>query len=708
MSDDGKLLDDLGDLDWDSALEEWEKNTFVPEVARDAESNKVAPDPADDPGRAPARPSGRGPAAGASQGSLKDVSSEGTVIAPVPRELRAEPRLIQSSPPPRVAPPPQRGSVSPSAVTAPGAGRGAAARGGLGQLFAKGPSQRPPPPMPPPRPTSEKTRIAPQSPLPEESDIERTAVDPGSRDRRAQSLPSVTRQLVMSPATAPEGYGESDDAESDSEAAPTLVGRSLEDAERGSQRPPEARPNLGDAATVATRDLATTAGFDSSATVVADRAEMGSLSDADTATRHPGDVEERSPADDEAPTFMRPSASMPPAAAVAPADLAATEQEQPAAPPAPAELPGEQSVSRWLDGNTTTAFRQRAAWLEEEARAIVDPLEQARALLGVSELLALVGDETDALALASEARDLAPTVALAWRQARQLLPRDAAFETRAEALDAEASHSPTAAARAHAMLMGADVLRANGDGEGAVQRWSSASKLDPADVRAPAARAALALSQNKHSGAGSDLAENSELTALDRAMGIVLKLRGVPRPGTNVESMPINDALRRARTALLASEVVGAAQAIAEVAAEPALAKAALWLSAAFGATHIAGRRAAAKALKTLANDGEPLARRQLAARGIELGDPELVTAALGPAGQPNVPIEPAERATLLALAGQDPSGALEPLFDRNDYAPLVDALSALGTTEGEPAAIARSRLTAGREDNRTLGALGR
>ena len=111
MSDDGKLLDDLGDLDWDSALDEWEKNTFVPEVARDAETNR---------------------AAGASQGSLKDVSSEGTVIAPVPRELRAEPRRIQSSIPPLVTPPPQRGSGAPGALTAPTTTRGAAARGGLG------------------------------------------------------------------------------------------------------------------------------------------------------------------------------------------------------------------------------------------------------------------------------------------------------------------------------------------------------------------------------------------------------------------------------------------------------------------------------------------------------------------------------------------------------------------------------------------------
>ena len=711
MSDDGKLLDDLADLDWDSALDEWEKNTFVPEVARDTETNRVAP------GRAAAeepkpqeRSSAHGPAAGASQGSLKDVSSEGTVIAPVPRELRAGPRRIQSSIPPLVAPPPQRVSGVPGALTAPTAARGAAARGGLGQLFAKGPSQRPPAPTPPPRPTSEKTRAAPQ--LADIFDVERTAVDPGSREARppmsGRGLPSVTRQIARPPALPTEAFTDEQQDQQrqlEAEAAETLFGRSLEDAERNAKRPPEAAgaSSIGDAVTVATRDIegaAEAAGFDSSATVVADRAERESISDADTATRHPGDVEERSPADDEAPTFMRRSASVPPAEPDAP-----REARKPA-PAGPAEFSGEEPASRWLDGHTTTQFRQRAAWLEEEARAIVDPVEQSRALLGVSELLALVGDETEALALASEARDLAPSVALAWRQARQLLPRDTAFETRAEALDTEASQSPTPAARAHAMLMAADVLRANGDGDGAVQRWSSASKLDPADVRAPAARAALALSLNQHSGAGSDLAENSELTALDRAMGIVLMLRGAPRAGTDRESMPINDALRRARAALLASEVASAAQAIAEIAAQPALAKAALWLSAAIGATHIAGRRAAAKALKTLANDGEPLARRQLAARGIELGDPDLVIAAL--AGEGDIPIEPAERATLLALAGQDPSGALEPIADRDDYAPLVDALSSLRIADTEQGAIARSRHAAGREDNRALGALGR
>ena len=677
MSDDqGKLLDELGDLDWDSALDEWEKNTFVPEVARDAETNKVAPavEGAEELPRVAARPASRAPAAGASQGSLKNVSSEGTVIAPVPRELRAEPRRVPSAAPPLVAPPP-RASLSPAATTAPGA-----ARGGLGQLFAKGTSQRPPAPTPPPRLTAERTRTVARdvtAQMPDDATGERPAVS-------SRKLPSVTRQMSMPASFPPEAYAGPD--------APPPPG--------------DQGPSIGDAPTVSTRDVAKAAAYDSNETVVAERTKLESMSDADTETHHPGDPE-RSPADDEAPTFMRSSPSRPiPSALPASAAAPTTDRERPPAPEGPAEFAGEQPATRWLDGTTTTAFRQRAAWLEEEARAIVDQTEQARALLGVSELLALVGDDLDALALATEARDLAPAIALAWRQARQLMPRDTAFDTRVESFDAEAAHSPTPAARVHAVLMAADVLRANGDGDAAVARWATASKLDPADVRAPAARAALALAQNNHSGAGNDLAENSELVSLDRALAIALKLRGAPRPATDVTTVPINDALRRARNALLASDVVAAAQSIADVAAEPALAKAALWLSAALGATHIAGRRGAAKALRTLGNEGEPLAPRQLAARGIELGDPELVSAALD-AKSDDALLAPQERATLLALAGQDVSSALDAL-DRIEYAPLVDALSTLSSPEGEQAAIARSRLASGRENHRSLGALGR
>jgi tetratricopeptide (TPR) repeat protein len=710
MSDDhGKLLDDLGDVDWDAALDDWEKNTFVPEVARDAEISKVAPPIDEAAAESSARDHlkaassvGNQPAAGAAQGSLKDVSSEGTVIAPVPRELRTgagaarggasgtssprvppvAPREGHSSSKPPLAAPPQRNassSVHPTGSAPPGSLRPGAARGGLGQLFAKGTSQRPPPPAPtpPPRPPSERTRVAAPSFVPDASvDDAETGERPlvGLFDELPGAsaygnLPSITRQLTSPSVPPPEAFS---DAVSD----------------EGGQS------------------------FDSE-TVVADRKRSDSLSDAETQTRHPADErserqlgEERHPADDEAPTFMRPSAAPAPVAADARMPVAASEraiqgESEPAAE-------GERPISRWLDAETTAAFRQRASWLEEEARGLAEPIDQARGLLGVSELLALVGDDADALALAVEARELAPELALAWRQARQLMPRVTAdAHTLVESFDAEAARSPTPAARAHAMLMAADVLRTSGDGDAAVERWNSACKLDPADVRAPAARAALALAQGNHTAAGTDLAENSELIALDKAVATALKLRGAPRAGTDVEAMPINDGLRRARTALLASDVVTAAQAVADISAEPALAKAALWLSAAFGSTHIAGRRGAAKALRTLASDGESLARRQLAARGIELGDPDLVLTALAD----DAPVEIAEHATLLALADQDVSASLASLANERSFAPLVDALSALALPEpgaDDEDVVRRAERASGSDEHRALGALGR
>ncbi|MDB4944948.1 MAG: Exonuclease SbcC [Labilithrix sp.] len=745
MSDDDKLPD-LGDLDWDSALDEWEKNTFVPEIARDAEKaeaesaaraeaalgtlGKTTENPAAEP---------LPPASG--RGSLRNASGEGTVIAPVPRELRNEPRRSSTIPPIAPLPPPPR-TASPSAAPPPSR----AARGGLGQLFSKGGSvppprggSRPPGPTPPPRPVRPSTSSYPPEGAPREPQDEALA-STGESELAALGRPGAlsgfppegqtgkTRQLARPSNFLDDTYR--DDGSPDGEDEATRVGPGLHDAVRDEERRRHEPGGLSysDAVTVAARDGEVEALgtgdrsiFDVGEPEPPPRAEMGSLSDADTATRHPGDVapveQAREARDalrpsgaeaDDAPTFSRASPSAVPLTGGAEGALPDARFREPVAtqdPPAVAPPPAEDVPSRWLDGPTTTAYRQRAGWLEEEARAIIDDTERARALLGVSELLALVGDAMDAVALATEARDLAPDLALAWRQARQLMNPDAGYEARVEALDAEAAASPTPAARAHAMLVAADELRIHGDGDAAVQRWLSASRLDPADMRAPAARAALALSQDQHTGAGTDLAENSELIALDRAMAIALKLRGAPRPSTDPDLVSVNDALRRARQALAASDVVTAAQALAEVASEPALAKGALWLSAALGATHIAGRRASAKALRSLANDGEPLARRQLAARGIELGDPELVTAAL--AGDDEA-FTAQDRSVLLALAGQDAAEALPLLDARDDLAPLLDALASLEAPADEAAAQGRARRVAGREEHAALAALGR
>ena len=621
MADPKDPLAGLGDLDWDAALDEWEKTSFVAEVAKDKESTKAVDAP--------------------SSHALKAATGQGTLIAPVPSELREEASKPITSPPlPRASAPPPRGSAPPPRASAPPprasapppriasqprlspvppqAGSASAKRGGLGQLFSK----RPPPPLtPPPRPAA---------------------------------LNSLFEEGV-------------DDEEV------TKVGESLEQTKESAA--------LDEPDTI-TKSGASSAPTGSETLVIAQRHE--SMSDADTQTRLP--------ADDEAPTIGRPS--------VHPISAAMPAAERPTKAPAaePSSFEEEKPVSKWLDADTTASFRQRAVWLEEEAREEADATKRARMLLTVSEIRALVGDTERALELAVESRDGAPAFALAWRQARQLTPRDTG--TLVASLDAEAQRSPTPAARAHATLLAADVMRTTVDVNGAFPRWESAGKLDPADARAPVARAAMALARGEYTSGALVLAGNSELLPLDRALGIALRMRGAPRPGDDAEGR-VSDGLRRTRTAFAAGDVVAASQALADMGGADELGKGALWLSAALGATHVASRRSSAKSLKILAAEGEILAKKQLAARGIELADPDLVTAALAD----ETPLDLADHAALLALSGQDALSVTGALAKREELAPLLDALSATSPSSDTEE---RARRAAGNPDSRALASLGR
>ena len=300
-----------------------------------------------------------------------------------------------------------------------------------------------------------------------------------------------------------------------------------------------------------------------------------------------------------------------------------------------------------------------------------------------------------------------------------------------DALDAEAHHSPTPSARAHATLLAADVLRINELGDAAVDSWESACKLDPADPRAPIARAALALAQDDHTSERC-VSPATRSHSLDRAVATALRLRGIERAEAEVDEMPINDGLRHARIALSNGDVVAASQAIIGIAAVPEMAKAALWLSSALGASHIAARRSAARSLKTLAAEGEFLARRQLAARGV--GTLEIRSSSRPPSAVR--PMRPTPRRTRSSrcggtgnppiLAGKgditdglSPSGLSGPgafsLGTDQTLAPLEDALLSLapitasdGDSDREDEAVKRAGLTAGRPENRMLATVGR
>jgi len=160
-------------------------------------------------------------------------------------------------------------------------------------------------------------------------------------------------------------------------------------------------------------------------------------------------------------------------------------------------------------------------------------------------------------------------------------------------LDAGGHSLPTPRrARAHAVLMaGKTCSRTNGDGDAAVERLEP--RLQARPIR-PTFRSGTRPGSPRPRGkaitlsAGTDLAENSSAHhPSDKAVacGPESSARRAPRPGTDVEPMPINDGIRRARTALVANDVVGAALASPTISGEPALSKAASGSRAALGAT---------------------------------------------------------------------------------------------------------------------------
>src|SRR5439155_50049 len=105
--------------------------------------------------------------------------------------------------------------------------------------------------------------------------------------------------------------------------------------------------------------------------------------------------------------------------------------------------------------------------------------------LVVSELLVMAGEERQGLALAHEARELSPSLALAHRQARALSLRNGDTQAALEILDNEVRTLEQTPARAHALLVGAALAKISiGDEDAAKKRVELAARLSPADPRA--------------------------------------------------------------------------------------------------------------------------------------------------------------------------------------------------------------------------------
>ena len=342
---------------------------------------------------------------------------------------------------------------------------------------------------------------------------------------------------------------------------------------------------------------------------------------------------------------------------------------------------GERPAQELLPDSLREAFASRAQWFEEEGRAAVDRTTRARALLAASELRAMLGETESAEILAREASATAPQLAMAPRQARALAPtpRDAA--TLAEALDAEARQSPTHAARVHDALLAADVLRLAGDDDGAAKRWDQAVRVAPGDPRAPLARAAERLARRDLSHQALRLPDAPELAPLGEAIARALKIRGVAHPNVATDEPLPNDALRRTREAITTGDLGAAAAAIAELARVPELRDGSSWLAAALGSVTPEARAESVDWLRVVASRSAP-ARRALAARALELGAGEVVEEATGGGDG----FSAADRSVLAFLAGVPQASSdedLDVLGASAELRPLAAALAAVGAPKG-------------------------
>ena len=694
---------DLGleDLDWDAAIEEWENSTLVPETARDKETNRLAtlnhtpPPPMAVPPAAPSsartllKPPSLAPVLPPTEPALlveddseeidnrdnetEDVDDEGsrTVVAEVPAELM------------------RQTSEAPS---------------GLGQLF-KGRSVEPknddvfnvlfeeP----------KQSRFASEPPMMvTEDDLATTLGDPDEEETPEKQGPQSGATQVMPDAGVAlfedlPGPDEDEGDEPTSEAIrprpppPPISVSAL--APRPAPAPLAPAPPLH-VPTAREHDPNEETGIVSRDHVTKVQAEIAA---AIAAQADPsGRPQPPRSTDDEAPTRLRPRM-----------DSVRSPDSIPVALPPAQTFDQERPAAEWLDDARRDEYVLRAAFLESEARATPDPRVCARGLLAVSELHAIVGDFEAAERYALEARELASGLPLVHWQARGLMPVPPDTTFMVDVLDAEIQVALAPAAKLHALLLSAEHLRLVGDDEGVAARWGEACRTAPDDVRAQTMRAAKALALGDHAHPGLRFSDAPSLASISLGVGTALRMRGVERTDSDAGEILANDSLRRARAALERGDLPAAATLIAELRSVPELSRGAAWLAAALAGARPETRVNAAQWLKQLVGTGDALARRALCARGLELGDAEMIEAAT----TGDETFSPAERGVLAALTKPptvQSEGELHAISAMDGMAPLAAALGAISYPSAPEELVTRAGHVAGSEPTRALMRLGR
>lgn len=358
-------------------------------------------------------------------------------------------------------------------------------------------------------------------------------------------------------------------------------------------------------------------------------------------------------------------------------------------------LPDERDAVAFLaEVDGLQEWADRAAWMEAEARVLEDKTARARALLVVSEILAMTGEEERSQALAEEARDLAPSLFMAHRQVRSRLVRERGFEGLLPALDMEARTAGTAAGRAHAALLGAEIARhVSRDHEAAARRLEQAARLMPSDPRPHLLQVASELGK----GARTSRYRWPEDPALAPLVATARYL-GALRGSYDKEAAPASaaEALPRIRDALARGDRDAAAETLARVQGDDGVGRAARWLAANLAAPQAATRDRALAWASSMAGQEEAIQRR-LAGWSFEAGDAARATETLSSSKA----FSPAERAAARALLGTDPDS-------------LASDLKALASTPSRPlasalaSALGASPIEVGSSAQQSASALGR
>ena len=367
------------------------------------------------------------------------------------------------------------------------------------------------------------------------------------------------------------------------------------------------------------------------------------------------------------------------------------------------DVGGQDAVVSLMQQGERDAWVTRAGWLYDEAPDASAPAERARALLVVSEILAMAGEDERAESVAREALQLAPSSPMVHRQLRGLLMARGRWVEVADALDAEARVAPNAEAKLHAAYLGAEVARITlGDPEGAHRRLDQAERVNRADLRVQLARLMRSLATSDEVPEVSPVAGDAA-EALKSALAVLEAIRSDGMSGDATDSAYAT--VLRTRAALRKRTMPEVIAGLKTLEGYEEFAPGAAWLIASLAAPHAELRDAAIDALARVGEGSHGMmAVRARAARALEAGDAAAMVVVANEA--PEGVLSAGERLILASLAGRaldDHTSWLGQVAHDADHAPLAAASAALLLGSGEATTFA-----VGDANNRAAAALGR